>query len=282
MNGLRLDDAQWGDLDPCNPWVSVNMNDQPAWPLPANAPVFAGIMGDVHANIPWVTSQIPRICKRLPPPRIILQAGDFGVWEPPGNQSFLSAVDQVLRDCDAELWFVDGNHEDHEYLNKTRASVETPWLTSRIQWLERGRRWTWHGKTWLALGGAVSVDKNFRTEGVDWFPEEEITAEQEAAACWGQADVLLSHDAPTEEPLWLPPPPPEWLPMIARAEAHRDVLQRVCEAVRPSWVFHGHYHREKFSRVETRWGPCSFQSLDADGTQGNWGILDTRTMEWQW
>jgi hypothetical protein len=260
-------------------------------------PDFVGVMGDVHANTLWTVSAIKQICKRLEgeKDKIILQAGDFGVWSPPGDetwvfagiersrQSYLSAVDDALQENDAVLQFIDGNHENHPLLHELAEQGNYGQIAPRIRWLPRGSRWSWHGKTWLALGGAVSVDKLLRTEGVDWFPQEEITDEQEAlAVTGGHADVLLCHDAPASVPLHLGTPPQPWLPMIPKAEDHRERLQRVCEAVKPSWIFHGHYHKPGDHELETAWGYCRAISLDMDGTQGNWGILNTGTMEWEW
>ena len=129
----------------------------------------------------------------------------------------------------------------------------------------------------------MSVDKFAKTEGTDWFPEEEITDEQEALAIsGGLADVILSHDAPTSEPLRLGVPSDLWLPMIPRAEMHRERLERVYRAVRPSNVFHGHYHLSHDKLMRAPWGICRFVALDMDGVRGNWGILDTRTMDWEW
>jgi hypothetical protein len=240
----------------------------------------------------WAVSAIRQICARLPDEeqKIILQAGDFGVWDHnpyPWMPAYLDALTSVLADTDAQLWFIDGNHEEFPYLRHLRErsewGKEQGWITARIRWLERGTRWEWNGKTYLALGGAVSVDKNFRTEGTDWFPDEEITGEREAAAiAGGHADILLSHDAPTEVPLFLPPPRPEWLTMIPRAEEHRDRLQRVCMSVRPSVIFHGHYHVQREREFSAKWGHCHAVSLSHDGTQGNWGIFDTTTMGWEW
>lgn len=262
-------------------------------------PDLIGVMGDVHGNTAWTVSQLPDICKRLSPPRIILQCGDFGVWAPPGiekwsfagkehsRQSFLSAVDEELYAQDAELRFVEGNHENHPLLAKMTKGLEGLdmfQVTPRITWLRRGARWTWHDRTWLACGGAASIDKLLLTEGKNWFPEEEITGPEEFfISAGGPADVLVSHDAPTDCPLHLSPPSsPAWLKRIPACEAHRDRLQRICVAVKPSYVFHGHYHRPQIRTIHAVWGKCRFTTLDCDGTQGNWGILDTRTMEWEW
>ena len=258
------------------------------------------IAGDWHHNQLWATSAIVQACARLDDPKIILQAGDFGIWRETAEyertgkayyrQAYPEALTETLEDQDAYLWFCEGNHENHPYLSDTADEYQREtgwdygWITPRIRWLPRGTRWEWHGKTWLALGGAVSVDKLLRTEGIDWFPGEEITGEQEALAiAGGPADVLLSHDAPADAPLVLARPAPEaWQPMIPRAEEHRERLQRVCMAVKPSYIFHGHYHQSSVKTVHAAWGKCRFTALDMDGRQENWGILDTETMEWEW
>jgi Calcineurin-like phosphoesterase len=259
-------------------------------------PGLVGVMGDLHGNTRWAVHEIQRICERLPDesPKIILQAGDFGVSRDTGHYTwagkemyrkpFLEEISDVLGENDAELWFCEGNHEDHDYLDEFRATVEMPWLRSQIKWLERGLRWEWHGRTWLACGGATSIDKLLRTEGVDWFPQEEITDEQEESiSAGGPADVLLSHDAPSDCPLYLPPPESAaWLKMVPQCEDHRDRLQRICVAVKPSYVFHGHYHCSQDRTIHAVWGKCRFVTLGCDGQQGNWGILNASTMEWAW
>jgi hypothetical protein len=265
---------------------------------------LVGIMGDVHGNTRHTVAAIARMCELLPEPRIILQAGDFGVYPETGTfewageivhvQTFLEAVEEVLKAGNAELWFVDGNHEDHHLLRRHQQLVSdfgVPYgnpvrlaPSHHITWLPRGYRWEWHGRTWLALGGAVSVDKLLRTEGKDWFPEEAITDEQEAAViAGGPADIMLTHDAPVDAPLRLiRPAPVAWQPMIPAADAHRERMQRICEAVKPSWLFHGHYHQEGASVVQTAWGRCEFTALHMDGCQHNWGVLDLVTMKWTW
>lgn len=248
-----------------------------------------GIAGDWHANTRFAIHAIPLIAQHLSTPKIILHAGDFGVWR--GHGQYLKTLNQVLDDHGAQLWFVDGNHEDHELLAEVRSGLTTdplepvPLIPSAplIYHLPRGYRWTWDDRTWLALGGAVSVDKNYRTEGKDWFEAEEITPGQEKEIiAAGAADVLVSHDAPSRVALPLGVPPDGFLPMIPHAEAHRERLQRICQSVQPRWIFHGHYHLPRRATQGLGWGPCTVTSLDMDGTRGNWGILDTETMQWEW
>ncbi len=260
-------------------------------------PGLVVVAGDWHKNERWALHVIPKMAAQLASEnrKIILQAGDFGIWREDAEyhwmgktyyrETYLEALTAILEEVNAELWFVDGNHEDHPYLKELADKYHDPpylygWITDRIRWLPRGTRWQWHEKTWLAAGGAVSVDKLQRTEGKSWFPEEEITVKQEAAIiAGGPADVLLSHDAPSSEPLFLLPPPAEWLPMIVKAEMHRERMERICAGVKPLHVFHGHYHRMKQGIAHAPWGSYEYTALDMDGTAYNWGVLNTRTMD---
>lgn len=238
------------------------------------------VAGDWHGNTRWAVQAVHDMAALLPDAgKIILHLGDFGIWPGTAGQDYLQAVDGALLQAGAELWFTPGNHDDYDQIDSWQGEQVAG--TQRIRCLPRGHRWTWHGRTWLSVGGAVSVDKLNRVAGHEWWPQEEITPAQEAAViAAGPADVLLCHDAPADAPLVLVRPVPrDWVPMLPAANAHRMVLQRICEGTRPSWVFHGHYHQFAVNLVTAAWGSCLITALDMDGHPGNWGILDVRTMD---
>src|SRR5258707_8163195 len=151
-----------------------------------------------------------------------------------------------------------------------------------IHHLPRGYRWDWHGRTWLACGGGVSLDKAARTEGLDWWPEEEITSGQESALVAGDhADVMVSHDCPSSVAHTFPRPPPEWAPAdLARNEAHRERLQRIVAAVRPSHLIHGHLHRAYQRTCDFGYGPLQVTGLAADGSLRNFAVLDVASLSY--
>jgi hypothetical protein len=217
--------------------------------------------------------------------KVVLHTGDFGFWRGMLGHSYLTTVSHALTKADAELYFVDGNHEQHDDLRALRTDVQhgpVP-IRSRIFWLPRGSRWRWHDHDWLALGGAVSVDRGQRTKGLSWWPEEEISeAEAEAAAAAGTAAVMVCHDCPSSVPLKLPRPPKIWRPSdLKLAGLHREHLQTVVDVVQPKLLVHGHYHLEHDTTVDTSWGGMRVTGLDCDGGPGdNVRVLDTRTLAW--
>jgi Calcineurin-like phosphoesterase len=163
----------------------------------ADAPRRILVAGDWHGNEDWALHVIRRVPGALAGEgrRLILQLGDFGVWPDRAGQQYLARISRALAEVDAELWFIDGNHEDFPQLARLAAEAATVdgrvLVRPHLMHLPRGYRWTWHGRTWLACGGGVSLDRAVRAQDVDWWPAEEITAAQEAAiiagvmlTCW--------------------------------------------------------------------------------------------------
>lgn len=263
------------------------------------------VAGDWHGNAKWAMHVIWMAKETLAgeEQRIILHLGDFGIWPGEAGRDYLAKVTMALEQADADLWFVDGNHEDfsrlaaeeHSHLGAELeygpskpgplpVSAGLRGYGARVFWLPRGYRWAWHGRTWLALGGGVSLDKAIRAEGKDWWPQEEITPEQAARVIVdGGADVLVSHDCPSGVRHAFPPPPRFWDARdLARNDAHRELLQRVADAVQPSHILHGHLHRAYQRTTEMPWGPVQVTGLDCDeGDGANWAVLDVKTMEWE-
>jgi hypothetical protein len=254
--------------------------------LAAAEPNRIAVAGDWHGNTAWAVRAVRKMTALLPDdgPRVILHLGDFGIWPGRSGRDYLSRLDVALAARGAELWFVDGNHEDFTQLAMLRPGPDgREQVTGRIWHLPRGYRWRWHGREWLALGGAVSLDRAGRTAGVDWWPEEEITWRQARSVIdAGPADVMVTHECPAGVEHVFPPPPSWWSPDdLRRSDAHRALLREVVLAVRPRWLMHGHLHIGYQRRVDLGFGPVEVTGLDCDGAESlNWATLDVASMRW--
>ena len=213
----------------------------------------------------------------------VIHLGDFGIW--PGREG-KRYLDRVERDCAEHgivMWVVPGNHEDYTQINSGKHDdLGRRLFRPHILALPRGFRWKWHGRTWLALGGAISVDRIERVPGASWWPAEAITTDEAAAVVDdGMADVMVCHDVPAGVVHSFPAPPDRWLPDIRRTEDHRELLQAVVDAVQPSYFMHGHIHRSYERWVEMAHGSVRVTGFDCDGSwTGNWAPLDVRSMTW--
>ena len=77
-------------------------------------------------------------------------------------------------------------------------------IENRIIHLMRGQVYEIDGTRFFTFGGAYSIDKLYRTEGITWFPEE-IPNREEYEEGWHnlekvdfQVDYILTHSGPRE------------------------------------------------------------------------------------
>lgn len=275
-------------------------------------PTRVVIAGDWHGNSRWAVPVIWNTRSLLPDesPRIIVHCGDFGFWpykvkewgpgdKKPEGLQYLLDVQSACELADATMLVTPGNHEDYDametwtdpgYPEYAAFQPNTPMgRMDRIFVLPRGHRWTWHGRTWLSVGGAVSVDRLLprpgRIQGVSWWPQEEVTWEQAGKIMeHGHADVMVCHDSPAMVPI---PDDHHMQPYFApedmeRAKAHSRLMQAIVDDVKPSWYLHGHHHRRYTRELDFGWGPIRFDGMGMDGdATGNIGVLDVRSMTWQ-
>ena len=205
------------------------------------------LAGDWHGNLPWALRMVT--AARDAGARVIVQLGDFGYWrDDPSTRKYLRRLESRLTELDMTLYWVDGNHEDHVRLLKQPLAADgTRPISDHVVHLPRGFRWTWRDadgidRTWLALGGAVSVDRWHRTPGRSWWPEEEITSgDMSAAIGAGHVDVMVTHDAPHGVTIPGVTHTGGWpAASLADAAQHRGRLAQVVHSVRPVELWHGH------------------------------------------
>jgi hypothetical protein len=239
------------------------------------------LVGDTHANVMWLENVVLKAAQVLGVDAVC-QLGDFGYW-PEKSPLFLESA----RNSPVPFYFLDGNHEHHPLLNEHvaearalhgLAGTEPVPLGGNLYYLPRGARVDWGGVQVAVLGGANSIDRGLRTEGVDWFPQEAVTASDvERLSAGGHCQVLLTHDAPSAAFLPLPVPVERaWLRELETCERGREVLNDAVDAVQPELLVHGHYHRRWALPVVRPWGSYTVVGLSEDGSDiaGNLALLE--------
>lgn len=220
--------------------------------------------GDWHANKHWATIAIQYA--REEGAEHILHLGDFGYDFSP---SFRNEVELALSQAHINLWFVDGNHENFNWLYRQPAMDDgrRP-ISKHVYHLPRGYMWNWAGTQFMAVGGAYSVDRRWREENVSFWLDETLTDEEIEKACKGdKVDIMISHDVPSgfEIPglhsgIW---PKSE----IMKAEEHRAKLRKIVDVVQPNEIWHGHYHVRYDKEVDLGYGPVGIHGLNMDATR---------------
>lgn len=233
------------------------------------------VVGDMHANDGAALAVIDHASAIRA--EVVLQVGDLGWWPRDARgQVFLRKLEERLTLRGLELWWVDGNHEDFDRLSELPIGSDGRRQVGERMWhLPRGFRWRWGEATWVAVGGAVSVDKAFRTEGETWFSAEELSdAQADAIVAAGPADVVVAHDAPLGVPFirsLLGQDKPAWrrntgwpTGLVMRSDDHQRRVRRVVEGVRANRVFHGHHHVRYADTLAATHGPVAIEGLGMD------------------
>lgn len=213
------------------------------------------VVGDLHCN----TSAVIRIidCAADVGADLIVQVGDFGFWprmsSPGGSSCARRRLGWIGTGCNCggqmgttTTYRLSGPDRSNLMGGRRRVS-EHMWH------LPRGHRWVWGETVWVAAGGAVSVDRYGRTEGVSWFRDEALSdADVDQIVADGEVDVLVAHDAPWGDGvlgrrLSLDLPVCDrgsWWPedLLLESDSHMRRVRRLVEGVRASRVFHGHHH----------------------------------------
>lgn len=232
------------------------------------------IAGDLHGDLQWARRLIRSA--RAAGARTIFVVGDLGVLFPGrGKGRYEAKLNRYLSQFGMELVFIDGNHDNHNDLRELKVEGDgLARVKENIKYLPRGGRITLQGLHIGGLGGAFSVDYEWRTPGVDWWPDiEEVKAvDVEKLVAKGALDIMLTHDVPAAIQLMGDFELSD--ETIARAQVSRDLLQGAVDAIRPAYVFCGHWHQRHIGVVAHADG---FQTrvdvLDMNGSQSGNAVL---------
>ena len=156
---------------------------------------------------------------------------------------------KTFRDLPVTTLFVDGNHENFEQLNSYAVDTwnggKVHFIESRLIHLMRGQVFEISGKKIFTFGGAHSIDKYLRTEGIDWFPEEIPTYEEYEEGWMNlekvdfQVDYIFTHSGPREVVAAM-----GYGEMSDDEVELRQYLQRVADNTDfEAWYF-GHFHED--------------------------------------
>ena len=144
-----------------------------------------------------------------------IQVGDFGIGF------------RKVPDINPRARFIRGNHDNPEL-----ARNHPNWIKDGL--IENDM---------MLIGGAFSIDREWRTEGVDWWPDEELTIPDLQQlldiAIAVKPRIIVTHDCPESI---IPYLFPRALPIRSRTQ---QALDAVLHSVKPAlWIF-GHWHYDR-------------------------------------
>lgn len=206
-------------------------------------------LGDLHGNTNNAYKLIDFIMEH-DNPDLLIQVGDMGVM---GElfEKYLNELNKKLESYNIELWFIDGNHENFNWLlNKVKNPHGLNSITSKIKYIPRGTMLTLGKKNFYFCGGAFSIDKFMRTIYKSWWPQEILSKEEteELINYYNEnysnykIDYFISHDTPLfehyqDDSIFMNQSD------FYEDYSHKINLRKIYELTKAPKIIHGHYHR---------------------------------------
>lgn len=215
------------------------------------------LTGDTHGNF----NRINYFCQKFETTKddILCILGDAGINYYLGKKDYM--LKQILRDMPITFFCIHGNHEERPFNIQTYKIID--WNGGKVYYEEEfpnllfaidGEIYNINGKSCLVIGGAYSVDKNYRLlNGWAWFKDEQPSKEimkyvEKQINKQRKFNLVLTHTCPINtEPRHM------FLTGIDQTKVDKTTelfLQRVANWIDfDAWYFghfHGHWDNGKY------------------------------------
>jgi predicted phosphodiesterase len=145
------------------------------------------LLGDIHGDFQTIVNFSRK--NKSDDPKHLIQVGDFGAGFGIHFIDDMSYLNEQLRDANITLYVVRGNHDNPNFFNG-----EFEW--SNIKLLKDYTVMSIEGKRILFVGGAISIDRLQRIEGITWWRDEVLNFNSELLETFEGIDVVVTHSAP--------------------------------------------------------------------------------------
>ena len=147
-------------------------------------------LGDIHGDF-YV---IEKFCRKNEEKKHInlIQIGDFGAGFG-ANSDFIQVMDYlntILAEFNVTLYVMRGNHDDPQYFD----GGYNFW--SNLKFMKDYSVLELEGKRVLLFGGAISIDRLARTEGVSYWKDEVYVLDEEKLKTIYNIDIVVTHNSP--------------------------------------------------------------------------------------
>lgn len=194
------------------------------------------VCGDIHGEYGQLNMLINRHR-----PDMVLQCGDFGYFPKWHGKTYvndfgrLKVIDQYcIFTNGVPVYWCDGNHEDHHALIEL-AKKDPHSFTENTFYQKRGSYITLpDGRNVLFMGGAFSIDREWRVLNESYWEEEVLTETDLQNLPNVNIDIVISHTAPSSFDLKIGKEFPDH---------SREILEYVFRKYHPKHWYFGHYHK---------------------------------------
>lgn len=215
------------------------------------------LLGDIHGD--WI-ELLYRIQVKKIENSIIFSVGDLGIgFKETKEQEYALAekLNKEFNDKNINFYSIRGNHDNpYFFKGEQRICLENFQLIEDYSILE------YNDKKIQAIGGAISIDRTGRKEGVSYWEEERVKYKKELLE---KVDVLITHTAPS----WCFPQKfnqmvygwaGEDAYLLEELTDERAVMDEIFKICNPKYHYYGHFHSSRNDKMNE----CTHRLLNID------------------
>lgn len=188
---------------------------------------------------------------------ILIHVGDTGTGfnKFSVDQARVGFLQKYCNENNGQIFLIRGNHDDPKYFIE-----KSPLSSSRVTFLPDYTYLKINGKVCLFVGGAISIDRTYRTSGIDYWADEPFILNENYAEL-PQCDVLVTHSSPTccfpndgfsRIAGWLKEDP-ALRPLLIE---ERQNIEKLYDHVNCSQLYYGHFHDTQSHYFNGCWHRC--------------------------
>lgn len=145
-------------------------------------------IGDIHGEFDFLKEKLENYFSKPDENLNFIQVGDFGIGfqNPDKELKKLINLNQFLKDLRANMFVIRGNHDDPSYWNGN-------FIFSNLKLIPDYTYLNLNDYKFLLVGGAISLDRIDRINGVSWWENEGLQSPKKNIE---EVDVLVMHTNP--------------------------------------------------------------------------------------
>ena len=202
------------------------------------------LVGDIHGDASILHWAIERAHEKGA--SAVIQVGDFGLFNRDGiNIYFRRCIEQAK----IPVYFVEGNHDDCVRWTQLK-EVTKVWEDRELYYVPRGTVMEIDGRTIAFMGGAGSIDKDYRLrQRMHWDEHENINEEEVARLLENvkgkKIDMFITHCPPNTviDEHFDPRNKLFFGVGIDWKDPNQDIIENLWKALDYPYIYSGHMHR---------------------------------------
>ena len=240
------------------------------------------LLGDTHGNAHALVDAF--FVAKDAEAEAIIQLGDFGFgWiAHTGQCEFSRLAAEMVERTAIPFYWLDGNHENFDLLYEIEPDENNHrHIFPGVTHLGRGSTLTIGDTTFMAFGGAISVDRQHRVLGRSYWQQESVTPEDIEAVKSNTTpiDIFLSHDAPYGAQTdgnyrWLA----KTFGEMAKDESvvNQKLVREALDLSEAKQAYHGHLHLLYRAKLDNG---VTVTGIAHDGSKENTLLLDNTSVQ---